>query len=214
MSGDTSLSRKAFLGVGASALCLGAFGSAVKALGGREGLLRPPVVKDEADFISKCMRCYRCISVCPTGALVPASLNDGLLEVRTPTLDFKQGYCDFCNKCVEVCPTRIIEACDPNDPSSGRIGVAEVVPDRCIAYFSGCVECKDQCPYGAITIDGSGHPLVDDGLCNGCGVCENVCPALVYRSFAGRGHRGIVIVKNREAADALREEAGEEALDA
>lgn len=191
-----SLSRKAFLGVGATALGLGAFGGVVKAFGGKRDLLRPPVVRDEVDFISKCVRCYRCVSVCHTGALVPATVNDGLLEVKTPKFDFKRGSCDFCNKCVEVCPTHAIEICDPLNPAAGRIGVAVVISDRCIAYFDGCVECKDRCPYEAISVDESGRPLVNEALCNGCGVCENVCPALVYRSFSGGNQRGIAVVKD------------------
>ena len=36
--------------------------------------------------------------------------------------------------------------------------------------------------------------MVDPALCNGCGVCENVCPALVYRSFSGGNRRGIKVV--------------------
>lgn len=194
------LSRKAFVGVAATAIGLTAFGGAAKVLGGNEELLRPPVVLDEAAFISKCVRCYRCISACHTGALVPATLDDGLLEIKTPKFDFRQGSCDFCNECVKVCPTHAIDVCDPLNPEQGRIGIAVVIPERCVAYYNGCVVCKDACPYEAISVNESGHPVVDESRCNGCGICENVCPALVYRSFSGGNQRGITVVKNSDSA--------------
>ena len=80
------------------------------------------------------------------------------------------------------------------DPQRDKLGVAVVQKDRCIAYFEGCVECEKACPYEAIALDDVGHPVIDAAKCNGCGVCENVCPALVYRSFAGGSRRGVVVV--------------------
>lgn len=198
------MTRRAFLGVGAAAVCSGALGGAAFAIGGTDDLLRPPVVKDEAEFASRCIRCYRCISVCPTGVLAPATLDDGLIAVKTPKVDFHQGYCDFCDKCVDVCPTRAIEACDPTNPAAGRIGYAVVQPDRCLAYSTGCLECKEACPYGAISLDQDSRPVVDRSVCNGCGMCEYVCPALVYRSFSGGTRRGIVVVKDEAQEERLR----------
>ncbi len=190
-----NMTRKAFLGLGATAVCGVALGGAAKAFAGEGDLLRPPIVTDETEFTSKCLRCYRCISACPTGVLKPATVNDGFLNAKTPVMDFHLGACDFCNKCIEVCPTEAITPSDPNDVSKGRIGVAVVQEDRCLAFSSGCQECEKACPYGAITLDGNGHPRVDDSVCNGCGECEYICPALVYRSFAGGNRRGIVIEK-------------------
>ncbi|MDR0842978.1 MAG: 4Fe-4S binding protein, partial [Acidobacteriota bacterium] len=87
----------------------------------------------------------------------------------------------------------------PFDTETVRIGVAEV-NDRCVARNSGgCDLCGEACPYGAITFDDRKRPVVDANRCNGCGVCENVCPALVLRSYLGGKERGIVI-KTVEAA--------------
>lgn len=190
-----SMTRRAFLGVGATAVGVGAFGGVARAASSNDSLLRPPAVADEGAFLSRCIRCYRCVSVCHTGALVPATLNDGLVEIRTPKFDFHQGYCDFCGDCRDVCPTEAISWCDPYDPGTGRIGVAEVDPQRCIAYFNGCTVCAERCPYGAIFLDGNDRPVVDGSRCNGCGVCVHECPALVYRSFSGGAKRGIEIAK-------------------
>ena len=118
-------------------------------------------------------------------------MEDGLLQARTPVLDFHKGYCDFCGKCQTACPTGALGSFDPQ---RDKLGVAVVQKDRCIAYFEGCVECEKACPYEAIALNDVGHPVIDAAKCNGCGVCENVCPALVYRSFAGGSRRGVVVV--------------------
>ena len=109
---------------------------------------------------------------------------------RLPFISFADDGCDFCNRCIEVCPTGALAGFDP---ATGKIGVARVQANRCLAYSGGCTLCLEKCPYGALTLDPAGRPVVDEGLCNGCGMCEAVCPALVYRSFAGGTRRGIVI---------------------
>lgn len=206
------LTRKAFLGMGATALGMGAFGGVAKALAVTENVLRPPVVVDEAEFAARCIKCQRCIESCHAKALVPATLEDGILVARSPKFDFHRGSCDFCGACSWVCPTAAIAAVDPESLGAARIGVAVIQTDRCIAYFNGCQECKSACPYGAITLDESGYPLIDDAVCNGCGVCENVCPALVYRSFSGGNRRGVMIVKTLGQADAMRERLAAEGV--
>lgn len=174
-------------------------GTAVKAVAGDSDLLRPPVVGDEDDFNARCIKCYRCVSVCPMNAIRESSLTDGILAARTPKMDYHTGYCDFCNKCVEVCPTQAIRTADPLAPSTGRIGVAVIQTDRCIAYIGGtCKVCTDTCPYGAVELDEGDLPSVISELCNGCGVCEYDCPSSVYRSFEGGSRRGIVVLTNRD----------------
>ena len=96
-----------------------------------------------------------------------------------------------CGAGLFACPTGALGSFDPQ---RDKLGVAVVQKDRCIAYFEGCVECEKACPYEAIALDDVGHPVIDAAKCNGCGVCENVCPALVYRSFAGGSRRGVVVV--------------------
>lgn len=198
-----NMTRKAFVVTAVSAAGLITFGSTAKAFANEE-IIRPPVVLDEAEFTSKCLRCYRCIEVCHTHALIPAPLEDGVLAMHTPKFDFHKGLCDFCNACVDACPTEAIHRADPESPSTGRIGIAVVQTDRCVAYWNGCQECYQHCPYGAISLSESGYPLVDESICNGCGVCENICPALVYRSFSGGNRRGIVVVRNEAAVQRMK----------
>lgn len=158
--------------------------------GRRKSFLRPPGGQDEETFIARCIKCDRCRSVCPRSAIGVVPASDGLLEARTPVMKYHIGSCDFCNKCVGVCPT---EALQPFDIKSVKIGIA-VVTDRCIAWDSGgCTVCGRECSYGAISFDAQKRPVVDQAKCNGCGVCENVCPALVLRSYVGGTVRGIEV---------------------
>jgi ferredoxin-type protein NapG len=106
-------------------------------------------------------------------------------------MKFHLGYCNFCNKCVEVCPTNALQ---PFDCKEVRIGLASLQKDICIAWDAGgCTVCITACPYQAILLDGQGHPMVDPEKCNGCGICEKVCPALVLRSYIGGNTRGIEV---------------------
>ncbi|MFR5091294.1 MAG: 4Fe-4S binding protein [Adlercreutzia equolifaciens] len=46
--------------------------------------------------MSGCIRCERCYEACPRQAIVPAKIEDGLLGMRSPMLDFNtRNYCDF-----------------------------------------------------------------------------------------------------------------------
>lgn len=190
------LDRRSFLGGCACVAAMLGVGGLASAVGRiDDGMLRPPGGQDEARLASACVRCDRCRSVCPRGVIGVASIESGLVNARTPVIDFHKGYCDFCDKCAQVCPTGAIRAFDEAEE---KIGVAIVQRDRCLAYFNGCVVCAGACEYGAVAVDGDGHPVVDAARCNGCGRCVDVCPALVYRSFSGGARRGIEVVAEKE----------------
>ena len=189
----TEYTRRAFVGFCGTAAAFVGFGGAVKAADGAAAtaLLRPPGAQDELHLLASCVKCDRCRSVCHTGVIGVAEVADGVLRARTPKLNFHLGSCDFCGDCLRVCPTGAIGSFNPE---IDKVGVAVVQEDRCLAYYQGCIECQKACPYEAIELDAADHPVVDADRCNGCGVCEEVCPALVYRSFAGGTRRGIVVV--------------------
>lgn len=186
-----AMTRRSFVGVCASVAACAGIGGGVRLLGTNDTLLRPPGAQNEDHLIAACVRCDRCRSVCPTGVIAVAHVEDGFVNARTPILDFHKGYCDYCGKCLEVCAPKAIGSFDE---SVDKIGVAVVLEDRCVAYFGGCVQCVGACPYGAISLDAANHPVVDAEVCNGCGRCVDACPALVYRSFVGGTHRGIEVV--------------------
>ena len=168
-------------------------------------LLRPPGGQDEDALFGACIKCDRCRSACPQGAISVGLLEDGFLNARLPKLNFHRGACNFCADrgtmaCVDSCPTGALKA--GFDPQKDKIGVAQVVSDECMLYRAGSKKCSrqciDACPYGALSIEG-GKLLVDQAKCNGCGSCVFDCPSASYGTYTGSGKRGIEVVTFEEA---------------
>ena len=156
-------------------------------------LLRPPGVRSEGEFLEKCVRCGECMKVCLKSVLYPAVLQAGIEGVFTPILMPRLGYCEYnCTLCGQVCPTAAI----PNLPLELKkrevIGKAVFDKNHCIPFAKrmDCIVCEEHCPIPLKAIrsevvtlrDFNGRkvkvkmPYVVDELCNGCGICENVCP--------------------------------------
>jgi ferredoxin-type protein NapG len=186
------LSRRKFLqGVCGAGIMLGLGGLAIPAKSAAS-LLRPPGGQDPKWFEALCLKCNKCLEICPTNVVALARLEDGLLLSRTPVLNFHLGYCTLCGKCVDVCPTGALK---PQDPKTVKLGVAQVDEENCIAWqWGGCTACKLICKYEAISLDASNRPVVNQSKCNGCGQCEYICPAVKLRSLKVGQSRGIVIV--------------------
>lgn len=187
--------REMLVGLGGIVGCLAVGGMAKVAFGGGTEALRPPGAQDEWAFLSACVKCDRCRSICPHGCIAPATVEDGLVSARSPKLDFSLGYCDFCDgemRCHAVCST---DAFAVFNPEVDKIGVATIHPDECLAYdaIPACKKCVEACPYGAIELNGSGRPVVLEEACNGCGICEHICPSTSLRSYTGTGVRGITV---------------------
>lgn len=169
-----------------------------------ERLLRPPGAVEEADFLSRCIRCGECMKVCPNNSLHPTLTQAGLEGLWTPTLVARIGYCEpSCVLCSEVCPTGAIWQITPKEKgwvAGGatqanqpvRLGTAFYDRGRCLpwALAIDCIVCEEWCPVSpkaiyveeAQVIDSSGktktlkQPSVDPGRCVGCGACEYACP--------------------------------------
>lgn len=192
-------SRRDFL-LGGAALAAGAvLGVGVRPLAAEADVLRPPGSLAESDFMARCVKCERCISVCPTDVLKPMGVESGILQIRTPYVDYSNGSCTFCDLCRQVCPTEAIGFVDALAPEKGRIGVAVVHEDRCLAFVGAgsCGVCVEACQYGALSFDEQRRPVVEESLCNGCGECVRICPANVFTSFSGGKSRGIEVVTER-----------------
>lgn len=195
--------RDAFIGVGATAGLL-VFGSMRYAIP-HNTLVRPPGGTDESHLVSACIRCEKCYEVCPRGVIAPAHIEDGLLGMRSPMLNFDSDYCDFCQEenggtplCEQNCPTRALNLDEGATATNTILGIAAIDTSTCLAYRdTGCRFCYDACPYEAIVLtDNDGNimetdegaraprPVVVEENCVGCGACESVCVSMTAGSVA------------------------------
>ena len=192
-----SVSRR---GVIAGAVAVGvvaALGGTVKAFAGENGALYPPGGQDEGYMWGACIRCGRCVGVCPTKVIAPGTLSNGVMNTRLPLMNYRLGFCDMCEGDflgAANCPTGAIR---PFDPLINKIGIAEVNPSECELYgvSAHCnAPCVDACEWDALFVDDKGDLVVDERRCNGCGACELACVAGAYGSYGGTGLRGINVV--------------------
>ncbi len=166
---------------------------AFQSSGRHERLLRPPGVKDEKDFLEKCVRCGECIKVCLRSALYPDYFKAGLYGIFMPVIIPRLGYCEYnCNLCGQVCPTGAIPNLALEKKKTSVIGIAVIDKNHCLPYAKkiNCIVCEEHCPIPEKAIrfevveerDHSGKaitlkkPYIVEELCNGCGICENKCP--------------------------------------
>ena len=158
---------KTYAGMTRRTLCLGAGGAAVMlGLGGlkyvgSQPIVRPPGGQDEERLVSACIRCEKCYEICPRNVIAPAHLEDGVLNMRTPTFDFSANWCDWCADehggtplCVSACPTRRTpRSCAPLShwPSSPVVTVG-FVTNVGIGTMSapGIWDISILCPLGAL----------------------------------------------------------------
>ena len=156
-------------------------------------LLRPPGVRNEDDFLKKCVRCGECMKVCLKNALYPAAYQAGLAGIYTPLVIPRLGYCEYnCTLCGQVCPTGAIQALPVAAKRREVIGKAVFDKNHCLPFARkiDCIVCEEHCPIPekairsrevkVMGLDGLvravKEPYLVEEICNGCGICENVCP--------------------------------------
>ncbi len=167
-------SRRQFFKITAAALLAG---TALKSTVGTAAakVLRPPGALPAGEFAAACNRCGRCVQVCPTDALWPMPITQGLVNFETPEFIPRKGRCDLCQACEEVCPTGALLFTSVTET---KIGKAAIDKNRCLAWNEEklCFLCGEQCPVQAIDGDELRRPAVQREKCIGCGACENGCP--------------------------------------
>ncbi len=173
--------RRVFLGGAATAAAGLALFNTGLAKTTSDDLLRPPGVTNEAEFLSKCIRCDQCVQACATHALHPVSFGMSWDSFWTPAITPTLGYCNYdCNRCGQVCPAGAIPALSLEEKRKQVMGVAVLAESLCI----NCMVCKKACPTQAIDeteVQKGGKnkplPVIIPEKCNGCGQCEFKCPA-------------------------------------
>lgn len=157
-----SLDRRAVLGAGiAAAVSAPIFELSAGTPQSTKSLIRPPMSREEDEFLLSCIRCNECSKACPTGVLKPASFEHGLRAFWTPILTPTEGYCqEGCNACSQACPTDAILKYDIADKYKFKSGTAVFDSSRCISYTEDkfCSECVRVCPTDAIDIHKGWEP--------------------------------------------------------
>jgi ferredoxin len=166
-------------------------------------LVRPPMSREEHDFLSSCIRCGECMKACPTGILKPAGFEHGVRALWTPVMVATEGYCEKgCNACSQACPTNAIMKYPVEEKYSFKAGTAVFENSRCVSFTERkfCSECVKACPVDAIEVtqgwkpEGGvgGEQVAPDGQnperpvhisyerCVGCGACEFACNQIVF----------------------------------
>ncbi len=137
--------------------------------------LRPPGAVSEETFLGKCIRCGRCVEVCPYRSIVQLDMKNGV-HAGTPLILAETVPCYLCMKCVEVCPTGTLKKISQEET---RMGIAVVNRFTCITWRGEaiCRTCYNVCPFKekAIRLDEL-RPVVDEKYCTGCGLCVHGCP--------------------------------------
>jgi ferredoxin-type protein NapG len=150
---------------------------------GNTPIVRPPGGQDFDRLVSACIRCDKCIEVCPHHVVKSAHIENGIIGMRTPMLNFDRDWCNWCSEendghplCVEVCPTEALKLPADATQETLILGIAELDPVDCLAYLDlSCRFCYDACEFEAIVLDENNRPSIVQDKCNGCGACEAVC---------------------------------------
>jgi ferredoxin len=180
------LTRREFLSfVGKTAVLTGVASAIPLTVGRPITLRRPPGAVDESVFGIVCVRCGRCVSVCPQRIIRQVSPLENLLQAGTPVL-VEGGVCILDFNCIKVCPSGALQ---PVPKERAKMGTAKVNLEKCI----GCGICIKICDEIAGAISWADPKKtkvnINAGKCLGCGACVPECPTQAISLTAEGAYR-------------------------
>ncbi len=98
---------------------------------GNPAPLRPPGAVVEDEFEKTCIRCRKCMEVCPYDSIKTAHAEWGL-KMGAPLIVPREIPCYLCMKCPPVCPTGALQPITQKEEA--RMGLAVIDTDACFAY--------------------------------------------------------------------------------
>jgi len=151
----------------------GSFGNEKAEKRNKQNVVFPPGANN---YLKNCNQCNDCISVCPHEAIRVFHGEDEQFA-GFPVIEPRTQPCLFCEDfpCIQSCETGALVLSDKM-----IIGLAEIIEKNCIAFDGHiCRSCVNNCPFPeeAISINNDGKPVVNAEICNGCGICVQVCPS-------------------------------------
>lgn len=162
----------------------------------RTNRLRPPGAVPEERFMALCIRCNRCLEVCPYGSIRRSGPGP---TIGTPYVYPERRACYLCMACCRLCPTGALDR-ELRKPEKVTMGKASIDPSLCYSrlFFnrdkmpedSGdkiaalCNTCYNVCPLPdrAIALENNLYPIILDD-CVGCGICAERCPTRPRRAI-------------------------------
>jgi ferredoxin len=132
--------------------------------GSSKVLIRPPMSREEPDFLNSCIRCGECVKACPTGTLKPVGLEHGFRALWTPAMNPIEAPCkEGCNACSTACPTDAILKYPIEHKYDFKAGTVVFNSSSCISYTEDkvCSECVRVCPTNAIEWSKGWEPSPD-----------------------------------------------------
>jgi MauM/NapG family ferredoxin protein len=194
--------RRTFLwNLAATGLTVGAGGALITGDGDENAAaagvgLRPPGALPEEEFLSRCIRCFRCGDACPNRAIVALNEVNGAdfsrvprpAERGTPVIFPRRQACMLCIdvkadelRCTAACPSgalRLVKR-EPDDiQAKVHMGEAQVDTNICYSYNgASCGVCVRACPFEGKALRATlfERPVLDPTFCVGCGLCERAC---------------------------------------
>ncbi|GAB4377339.1 MAG: hypothetical protein Kow0042_24920 [Calditrichia bacterium] len=135
----------------------------------------PPGIQSPDHYLATCSRCYHCVSACPHEALRVQWAETSAYH-SYPVIEPRRQPCYRCSDfpCVTACQAGALDITFTEKP----LGTAVVKENLCVTYQGAfCQSCVTHCPLSGIAIwkDFEGHPVVNEEVCTGCGMCSFVC---------------------------------------